>query len=1365
MDNHELLSRQGVRSTLISTLRGVTETDDISAQSVASWSASLSSLARRPYEIASSDASALLAVANFTLRSALEGGVAAESMSGVLQAASAVASIQLRARAQSVSNATEVNNTASALVPILDAYAALAASSMVLGQDQATAIFDQFRLVNSLQSLSAAETGAEMLVSVATTEYEKKSGAPVSSVTLTQLPGNTSRTTAVAISVITVPAQLYASDTAVYDTSPIYLKIASDAEEAPEAFLASLQFTFLHDASVRRRYQYDNVTSVCYGNASSEIYTHVCPGSMQTVSHNCTGKTGVTTSACPRLIPSCSRLNVASARLDQPPLCQLLSANESATVCRCNLTFASATATDRRLEVLTDVVDETGAANFAAVSIYTAESFGSTFTAADDFASADALGQVLLVVYLIGSMWAAGFLILGVCVLQSSPWVRGKLGQKAIDKKVSPTGTTQDLSARARILGYLKEVIPQVYSDEKSRVGKVLSELSAHHRYLTLFTLRNEDMSLYRKVIVLMKVLTVYTVQVFLLAVLYDLQYASDDGSCENKTDMASCLDRKTIIDRSQSYCQWADDAASSRYFCTYHPPHTSGWTFIYIFVFVSVITSLVNIPIDYLFDICVAPFASVVETASLSNVRNSVIKRASITAANVMQNARRLSVAANAAAQPVLNQLHRALATTSTKKIKKKQILADINVSDSLRRNHSRVLEVMPRLSIQAEARMRDRDEVAQLVRGIAAKKFSSKASSLRLAGAHISDDEDDGIELRHPQLAGGREDQRGKSVTELSRLCDDILTQRVLLPDGPQGLQLYDAQWGIVRITAKPPEYAVSHRAKQAIRASIREAQVEAEEINAELSRYTVQHAGLTVLHLFIQDILGRHTPAAKIFHSKFEENYAHLKAVTRFQKVLAFTAIVACNLFFVYYTLLKAYVKGLSWQRAYVAACVVQVIVEITLNETLECVWLNYCVPSLVSSEVLRAVAIIRGIAEELTGDKSANSRMNRMFLNAAPYLFVSSRVAKENPDMLESAIVLSYSTHLPGELSRSWPHFAGALRRQREWDNALQGMERRNSLLEVLEWTQTIVMSVVTALVATFQWSGTLHFGYQRILIRVTQPVIFSGLLMLGYLATDSTTGLAALVLSLVALVALVALWMVCHRRAENVIQAKILPVDDVDALLEAEVRKLKTKAKPIDDSSSSSEGEGRPDEPEKDASSDSSTDRRRRKSSDLPRERSTRHIAGKRKGRRDRHRDRGRGESKDSDTDIPKLSVSQLHQESPSFSRKSARESRRKSRKQRRHKKHRADNDDLDDASDEDSELENLSATTSGPPVLYVGSTRRSQRWASVGTTVLRKPIAEARRTLVVESASRASFSTDGGEHSVSDSSDSDSSSA
>jgi hypothetical protein len=51
--------------------------------------------------------------------------------------------------------------------------------------------------------------------------------------------------------------------------------------------------------------------------------------------------------------------------------------------------------------------------------------------------------------------------------------------------------------------------------------------------------------------------ITILTVSCFILALLYDFQYPSDDASCSNYADIDSCLNKKLIFDSTQTYCQW----------------------------------------------------------------------------------------------------------------------------------------------------------------------------------------------------------------------------------------------------------------------------------------------------------------------------------------------------------------------------------------------------------------------------------------------------------------------------------------------------------------------------------------------------------------------------------------------------------------------------------------------------------------------------------------------------------------------------------------------------------------------------------------------------------------------------------------
>jgi hypothetical protein len=56
-------------------------------------------------------------------------------------------------------------------------------------------------------------------------------------------------------------------------------------------------------------------------------------------------------------------------------------------------------------------------------------------------------------------------------------------------------------------------------------------------------------------------VLTSVTISCFALALLYDIQYPADDGSCSGHHDMMSCISRKTVLDSSRSYCRWLGES------------------------------------------------------------------------------------------------------------------------------------------------------------------------------------------------------------------------------------------------------------------------------------------------------------------------------------------------------------------------------------------------------------------------------------------------------------------------------------------------------------------------------------------------------------------------------------------------------------------------------------------------------------------------------------------------------------------------------------------------------------------------------------------------------------------------------------
>lgn len=197
-----------------------------------------------------------------------------------------------------------------------------------------------------------------------------------------------------------------------------------------------------------------------------------------------------------------------------------------------------------------------------------------------------------------------------------------------------------------------------------------------------------------------------------------------------------------------------------------------------------------------------------------------------------------------------------------------------------------------------------------------------------------------------------------------------------------------------------------------------------------------------------------------------------------------------LVLCNMFFIYYSLLKGANKGRQWQLLFLGGAVVQIVVEILLFETMECLWINFFVPSLVAEEVQRVNTLLVDTVDSICVDAQrqqhtekygAKEETRLQLLNAADYLFVSAKMAKAYPRLVESMIVQSYQSHLPGEIAKKW--LLGANARITRYNRSL----RQASLL--------------SSLVLALQSIATAPFLLQRVLLRFTQPLFLTSLIML------------------------------------------------------------------------------------------------------------------------------------------------------------------------------------------------------------------------------------------------------------------------
>jgi hypothetical protein len=126
----------------------------------------------------------------------------------------------------------------------------------------------------------------------------------------------------------------------------------------------------------------------------------------------------------------------------------------------------------------------------------------------------------------------------------------------------------------------------------------------------------------------------------------------------------------------------------------------------------------------------------------------------------------------------------------------------------------------------------------------------------------------------------------------------------------------------------------------------------------------------------------------------------------------------------------------------------------------------------------------------------------------FLNAPAHLFVSVKLAHALPQLLESLIVGSYAHHLPGEISRTWRHSG-----DREAAGLHQGLQR----WPFPRWTLRGMSTSLLTFIAV-------PFAYQKVVLRLAQPVFYSGIGIVFYNIIHSAPALV--VLSVVFFAALV-----------------------------------------------------------------------------------------------------------------------------------------------------------------------------------------------------------------------------------------------
>jgi hypothetical protein len=777
--------------------------------------------------------------------------------------------------------------------------------------------------------------------------------------------------------------------------------------------------------------------------------------------------------------------------------------------CQCNIKLNPVIANNkqRRLqttnnEVVDNILYESGALTMGLMVYYVASEFQNTFDAAPNaLSSVEDTQRVLIVMTMFISLWSIGGFFIGFMFwkqlkmqtiatrLTSSTQASNTIYPKSC-KDGSPLATTQ---MQTKLLHYVFSVVPTIFTNnaQSSFLLTLQNELRRHHIYWKLWSRSPTDRL---PVLIVCQILTSHTLTFFLLAILYDFQRPDDDGSCRSYTTENACLHRKSLFDSTETYCKWTNRISPNitvdTQLCIYNDIDFSFEVMIYCAVVGSLFTAILMRPIDLMFSVLSSPLDPA--------------------AVNKIQPARSPQTREVNERRPTIQKMH-------------------ITTQRRMYRNRSKFIPQETHLA---------HNEALHLI-NLLARSQSNRPSILgeRLHNPTMIDDVETSRPPEHVMSEFAPSAQYALH-SGVGALLESIRETRArLLQLSPQinelDLKLFDERWdlhahGTTEYSVAVASSSLFFSSAEVISDEMECAQKDIRRIKPALrSVPDDEQRGIEILHLFVLDLLGRDTLEANIYRDKTNEDYTSLNLVGRREKVLCAIILISLNVFFFYFSILRGYQKGLHWQQIYLRTCIIQVLADILIFQTCECLYVNVFLPRLVSRKHLDDVRqVLESCIQQLCavpGFQNSKSFANDM-VNVPDYFFVSTNVAKAYPTLLESAIVLSYRSYLPNEcLAQKWKKH-----------QLHQEQQFSNDILSFIQKTPSFLISL-----AAIEIFGTIPIEIQRMFIRFIQPMVLSGA-ALTCLKIKEKYGLLYALLMLLGLATVIAVvfWMYFKYHAQD-----------------------------------------------------------------------------------------------------------------------------------------------------------------------------------------------------------------------------------
>lgn len=917
----QLTAKQLMRNQLIAKLYGVTLSENANPQIVTSWSNTIGSLSQNPSELTLYSGQLGLQI--------ISGVVAASSSLGCSGVLSSMASaIDYLSQVRRTTSNSSSSRTLAAGDPYIDGVKSAVASmgqltmlGMVKGQRAVQVAQPSYRAAT--QIISAV--GSVSRIAVPLTALELASGMQSSSVSVAPQGRLT-----VGLNVVTLSPRVFSSaipSNSSLRSLPVEVqgKLATLCGTQPQPIYYKLQHTIGTSSSsplpatFAQQPSVTNLTTYCTKGLISTA-TYACPTS-QNITVHCDGSnTQLVVSQCPENIytPSCHILS--SSIRNRHIVCSIVNETATYTTCACSICNASSpTGKPRRLATASRSSPSSSSSSATAASVsqlatnealqvatigsYTLSAFNSVISTITDFNSEASLKASMLVSISFAVLWLGSCVLLAILDRERKPRKAKKGSSNAVTVQpaaaaaastssttIAVTTAEENISegdigtAAQQLRAYISSFFPSVF-DNKPRSSRLWHEIMYNHKYFAVL-LRERG---FRKWVGGFELLTNLTANMFLLAVFYNVQWPSDDGSCRIRLTEADCVAGRSPFDHKRHICAWTQSthaatttagAVSVSMVCVWVRPTFDPSVLIIISMIVILFTVPIHALLKSIFTVLYAPLASELEVFSNHQKRNPSVHEklgvghpaaGSAEIAGDSPDVEEIGVVKN----------RRAFATA-------------VSVKAALGENQQR------------------------------AHRMSTKLCSLKAASSAT-----------------------GLRFNDFEIFLSELMKHRASLSRRER--THFEALWGLEGQTGQERDrggVGTSDEWTAELRRDFQSVLSEAADVTARLKLLPASHAGVEILQHFATDIIGRQSRRAKIFENQLRSFDKKLYVTWGF-KCLVASCLLCINMFFIFVCMLYGKQQGLQWQRGWLIASSVNFVVEVFMKEVSEfsCVFILF------------------------------------------------------------------------------------------------------------------------------------------------------------------------------------------------------------------------------------------------------------------------------------------------------------------------------------------------------------------------------------------------------------------------------------